>query len=544
MFRFMVTMSRDAEEEDELSLKAGDVVYVDMAHEVNKDEKNGWYIAVHSETNVRGLVPTFCVRAISVKESSNKDSASTKQKEDDKIMSPEKRPFPFVKRPDRTISNFTLHDLDLYDELSEKGWVVLNLMHESSHRVEENDLLEVDYTGYIWDGGSTSIEMYLDTRSKKTPTWIEVSNHSSCAVSGLVSALRTMRIGQTADLVIAPQQAYGERGNLRLGVSPNVHLVIKNLRIWRKVRVVENESSTILASSQEQKTEDTETASLHVRSTSELQEKVLPVPHRHTEPKILRRLQQLIEDDGEEEKNTTNDEKDGLHKVTYQHVRDSLVREFGRASFNLNKRLIQKALLEAAEKRLSPKKQKLRRMSSTGSTELRCASTPGTGVLKEGELMKTFGRLGTWVVRTATLTEGYLEYNSGWYHRHSVSARRRRINFGEIESLRTDTAEEHAFFVQCRNREKPYHFKGTGWFEAISDAWKDFKRVYCNVTKIESPDFALKEMQSSFAEVAGGGRGVDEYPRLSAKVRRATVNSLKRKEENGSSSINETVKWA
>jgi hypothetical protein len=33
--------------------------------------------------------------------------------------------------------------------------------------------------------------MYLDTRSKKTPTWIEVSDRSSCAVSGLVSALRT-----------------------------------------------------------------------------------------------------------------------------------------------------------------------------------------------------------------------------------------------------------------------------------------------------------------------------------------------------------------
>ena len=159
-----------------------------------------------------------------------------------------------------------------------------------------------------------------------------------------------------------------------MGVSPNVYLVIKNLRVWRKVRVVEHENTV------EQKEDDLgRKPSLHVRSTSELQEKVLPVPHRRTEPKILRRLQQLIGDNSEE-KNATNDgdEKDGLHKVTYQHVRDSLVREFGRASFNLNKRLIQKALLEAAEKRLSPKKHKLRRMSSTGSTELRCASTPGT----------------------------------------------------------------------------------------------------------------------------------------------------------------------
>ena len=161
----------------------------------------------------------------------------------------------------------------------------------------------------------------------------------------------------------------------------------------------------------------------------------------------------------------------------------------------------------------------------------------GTGILKQGELMKTFGRLGTWVARTATLTEGYLEYNSGWYHRHSVSARRRRLNFGEIESIRRDQSEEDAFFVQCRSREKPYHFKGTGWFEAISDAWQEFKRVYCNVLKVED-DFAFNEMQSSFAEVAGGGNS-----RLSAKVRRATVNSLKRKEEEAGGG-GDSMKWA
>jgi len=161
----------------------------------------------------------------------------------------------------------------------------------------------------------------------------------------------------------------------------------------------------------------------------------------------------------------------------------------------------------------------------------------GTGILKQGELMKTFGRLGTWVARTATLTEGYLEYNSGWYHRHSVSARRRRLNFGEIESIRLDQSEGDAFFVQCQRREKPYHFKGTGWFEAISDAWQDFKRVYCNVLKVED-DFAFKEMQSSHAEVAGGGNS-----RLSAKVRRATVNSLKRKEEEAGGG-GDSMKWA
>ena len=77
--------------------------------------------------------------------------------------------------------------------------------------------------------------------------------------------------------------------------------------------------------------------------------------------------------------------------------------------------------------------------------------------------------------------------------------------------------------------------RGTGWFEAISDAWQEFKRVYCNVLKVED-DFAFKEMQSSFAEVAGGGNS-----RLSAKVRRATVNSLKRKEEEAGG---DSVKWA
>jgi len=321
------------------------------------------------------------------------------------------------------------------------------------------------------------------------------------------------------------------------------------LRIWRKVLVAEHRNSNTLSEQKE------ETTTLHIRSTSELQAKLLPVPHRRTEPKILRRLQQLI--DGEEkeaeeeekeddEKNRTKSspENSSIHKVTYQHVRDSLVREFGRASFDLNKRLIQKALLEAAEKRLSPQKKRLRRMSSTGSTELRCASTPGTGVLKEGEIMKTFGRLGTWVARTATLTEGYLEYNSGWYHRHSVSARRRRVNFGDVESIRLDNkSEEHAFFVHCRNRDKPYHFKGEGWFDAFSDAWREFKRVYCNVIKVED-DFALKEMQSSFAEIAGGGDSVSSScPRLSAKVRRATVNSLKRKVAGGDNDAVEEVQW-
>jgi len=208
MVRFMATMSRHAGEEDELSLQAGDVVFVDMAHEVNKDTKNGWYIAVNTETNERGLVPTFCLRSISENKPSSKEkTTSLPIKEQDKMMSPEKRLFPFQTRPERTISNFTIHDLDLYDELCERGWVILNLIHESSHRVEENDLLEVDYVGYVWDGSSSSIEMYIDTRSKKTPTWIEISNDSSCAVSGLVSALRMMRIGQTADLVISPQQA-------------------------------------------------------------------------------------------------------------------------------------------------------------------------------------------------------------------------------------------------------------------------------------------------------------------------------------------------
>ena len=84
------------------------------------------------------------------------------------------------------------------------------------------------------------------------------------------------------------------------------------------------------------------------------------------------------------------------------------------------------------------------------------------------------------------------------------------------------------------NPKKPYHFKGTGWFEAISDAWQNLS-VYRNVLKVEDD---LRSTIPVVAEVAGGGNS-----RLSAKVRRATVNSLKRKEEEAGAG-GDSMKWA
>ena len=103
---------------------------------------------------------------------------------------------------------------------------------------------------------------------------------------------------------------------------------------------------------------------------------------------------------------------------------------------------------------------------------------PETKPLKQGEVMKTFGRLGTWVKRQMVLTEGYLEYNSGWYHRHSVSAKKRRIYFGDVEWIREDVTDPEIFVISCRGRDKPYMFKGKNWFAAIAFALRDFRAFY------------------------------------------------------------------
>ena len=60
----VATYARDAEDpKDELTIKAGETLYLDMAHEVNKDETNGWYFA-SNERGEKGLVPSNFVNIL------------------------------------------------------------------------------------------------------------------------------------------------------------------------------------------------------------------------------------------------------------------------------------------------------------------------------------------------------------------------------------------------------------------------------------------------------------------------------------------------
>lgn len=64
----VATYARDAEDpKDELAIKAGETLYLDMAHEVNKDETNGWYFA-SNERGEKGLVPSNFVKILKKKE--------------------------------------------------------------------------------------------------------------------------------------------------------------------------------------------------------------------------------------------------------------------------------------------------------------------------------------------------------------------------------------------------------------------------------------------------------------------------------------------
>lgn len=587
--RFHATMTRQAEADDELDVRAGDVLFVDMSHEVNREE-NGWYLAQTSDGG-RGLVPNFCLRALSVRRqkrtstvSSNEEENGGRAKDDAATLHSRHDSACRVfdkdagERVPKSLDKFALDDLDLYDVLCEKGWVLTNVRGNAKRLREEDerarnstsytppsiirmrDTVEIDYAGYVWDGTSDKIDLFENTLSRRTPKWFLVNDES--ALMGLSLALRHMRVGQTADLIVAPHKAFGDKGNIRLGIGSKCYLVLKHLRVWRVVSkpALENGGGTA--------SKPIDTARI---PTHELQRTILPQPSgRSTEPKILQRLAQIIEESeraGDEDdddnadatktsvattrgagrkkrgsmafrsptKKTAEEQKrqsSAIHRVTYQHVRDSLVREFGRESFNLNKRLIQKALLAHAAER----SEAVTSISSTVHHEarkdsLRCAATPGSAILKEGMIYKTFGRLGTWVERSATLTEGYLQYNSGWYHRNSVNAKRRRINFSDIQWIRPSgkTGEANCFFVRVRDREKVYHFKGDGWYDALRAAWTNFRKVYTLRDDQETDEDDGKVLMSLPSGLEIDSSQTFRGARLSTGVRRAARNSFARK---------------
>eukprot|EP00939_MAST-03C_sp_MAST-3C-sp1_P000641 g641.t1 len=566
---YTAVVSRKAEADDELDVKVGDVVLVDMSHEVNRED-NGWFLAADIRTDRRGLLPSSCLRL----NSSPSSVAAVRQRRTGadaqgaksgttcvRVFDPEA-----TQRVPSVIYDWSLDDIHDYDALSEQGWVITSVVGRSALTIVPGDTVEIDYVGYVWDGTSQKIDMFENTRVRRAPKWIQVGG-SKCPMQGLSEALRSLRVGQIADVVIAPGKAFGERGNLRLCVGPNSYIVLKDLRLWRKVTLPPKASCPAppapAAAAEETMSPlaRTKAKSFHSMSTEDIRTKMLPTAEYREQP-ILQRLQELIAESdraaalsttsnatgggggdrcGRDDELSSSGQDDGVHKVTYVKVRDSLVNEFGRASFNLNKRLIQKTLLAKMAERHSSSSSELqakyKRMQHR-SDSLRSASVPSTVPMKMGEILKTFSRLGTWVTRKMILTEGYIEYNSGWYHRHSMSAKRRRIYFGDVQYVAQSQEDPDAFSIVCRAREKPYVFKGKGWYTAIVFALRDFRRTFMPSTNSRSSsggraaslssakDAKTDEEEAGETSVAGTAT---DATGLESSVLKAARNSSKRR---------------
>lgn len=88
----------------------------------------------------------------------------------------------------------------------------IHIPEECNKRVEDGDILTVEYTGWIDDSSETGKPgKKFDTSEGKNPFVFKIGEGS--VISGWDQGLLGMCKGQVRELIIPPEHAYGDKGN-------------------------------------------------------------------------------------------------------------------------------------------------------------------------------------------------------------------------------------------------------------------------------------------------------------------------------------------
>jgi hypothetical protein len=215
----------EAENEDDVSLYAGEVILVKEKHD------HGWWYGVIERDGVlhKGHFPKNYVKAranvppprppppqrpLSTKEASNGDPSNLSNRLGRML----------INDPIREGQSFSLRSLTAFDELSEYG-VTLEIENFGGNKAASGDVstinpgmrVEIECVGMIWDGSAV-----ITREFSKGILCFTVGK--SQVTEGLDLAVQRMKIGESAWITCAPSKAYGAAGNPPY-ISPDTYIV-------------------------------------------------------------------------------------------------------------------------------------------------------------------------------------------------------------------------------------------------------------------------------------------------------------------------------
>lgn len=213
-----------AENDDDLSLRSGEIVMVQDQHEhgwwYGFIQRDGSLLKGHFPKNyVKPLAnappapPPPPMRPLSIrKDEDDINDVTTLSKRISRML---------IDTPVVVGKGFALGSLEAYDDLAQYGIAVeiVKAVDDSIPAVEIDMRVELDIVGMIWDGSETITKEF--GRGKLTFT-----TGNEQVTKGLDTAIQKLKVGECATVTCCPTTAYGAAGNPPF-ISPFTYVIYK-----------------------------------------------------------------------------------------------------------------------------------------------------------------------------------------------------------------------------------------------------------------------------------------------------------------------------